>query len=1117
MNSPIQTRRVRWSFTALVVIFSLLSAPFSAGPVPVEAVPLVGPQLQPLRLVPAGGETCGGVFLASADTYVDQSSPDSNYGDDSPLHVKWGAADEQRAYFDFDLSSVPVSATIHNAYLQLALTAVTGTPPIPLEVRLPVDNWGEGLLTWNNQLPLGSVQASLSATTPAGGVLNLDLTTLVSRWVHGEENLLGFALLAAGPGSVTIESRETAIPADNAPRLVIECALPNPAVPADPGAGDAAQQSDLDRLRQNSSIPVSIEFENGAVRFADFRLPIPDQYRNDPLAAAWWFLEDYRGLIRLSNPGQDLQLSDRATDNFHLVFRRRHLGIPVYPAELVVHMDQLNVTGLSGRYITDITLNAIPRLGAERAEALALASSTISSTVAGDTLLRYVNLGLLGQSDTTTHLAWQVNVADPLRGGLWVFIDAHDGRRLQVQYHTYDTFDLDLETALNGGPDLIACYFFLNNDQWFNQNGPAAGFPDPVPPSPDAEGTNAFNFIRNTDQLYRNNLGRDSMNDRGMRVTMYVHVGVGFQNAQYSSWCDQLEFGDNMATQDIVAHEYTHGVVEETGGLIYQNQSGALNESYADIFGYFTDTGDWTIGEGSALGPIRNLQTPNAFGDPDHMLAGTSTDGAGLRVLPAGTSPDCGPSGNDCGFVHTNSGINNKAAYLLIQGDTFNGFTINALGITKARRLFYNILNNRRLTSSAQFIDQRNAALLEAGSLASTGAFGFTLNNVCQVRNAYAAVGLGVGDVDCDGLPDTTDADNDNDGVLNGADNCPVNSNTGQQNLDGDGLGDACDPDDDNDGDLDGPDNCDRVPNANQADRNSNGIGDVCDDPDGDGVMDSTDNCRDMANADQRNRDSDSLGDVCDPDRDGDGLPNATDNSPDNYNPGQQDADSDGIGDASDRCPALAHADNTDTDNDGLGNPCDNDDDGDLIPDGADNCPLVRNTSQIDTDGDGVGLACDADEFEDYGRVRHLFIDSVTWIERFPYVVPIPLCPYCPPDDYLPADLLEQLTIDMPVDFGVRIVDSNGLAQARGPDTDTFQILRFQPAPYGEPFNLPFVGGTAAIQGGDPLVTPAADGVRYYLELYPGEGTDPHGTYPLTLTVTSVFSRTIQLPIVMQP
>ena len=84
-------------------------------------------------------------------------------------------------------------------------------------------------------------------------------------------------------------------------------------------------------------------------------------------------------------------------------------------------------------------------------------------------------------------------------------------------------------------------------------------------------------------------------------------------------------------------------------------------------------------------------------------------------------------------------------------------------------------------------------------------------------------------DTDFDGIKDNCDDDDDNDGVLDEDDNCPLQFNPDQADNDNDGEGNACDDDDDNDGVLDTDDNCQFTYNPGQEDRDNDGLGDVCD------------------------------------------------------------------------------------------------------------------------------------------------------------------------------------------------------------------------------------------------------------------------------------------------
>jgi Zn-dependent metalloprotease len=244
--------------------------------------------------------------------------------------------------------------------------------------------------------------------------------------------------------------------------------------------------------------------------------------------------------------------------------------------------------------------------------------------------------------------------------------------------------------------------------------------------------------VEKTYNYFYSKHNHSSYDDNNSLINSRVHYDVDFNNAFWDG--TQLTFGDGdginlnpLVTVDVVGHEFSHGVIQHTANLIYQNESGALNESFADIFGvcvdYFADSAsaNYLIGEQIFIGSgaLRNMSNPNQYGDPDTYQ---------------GTNWFTGSADN--GGVHTNSGVQNFWFYLLVNGgtgmnDNGNAYNISGIGMQKAAAIAYRNLSVYLTTSS-------NYAAARAGSIQSAiDLYGACSQEVMSVTNAWYAVGVG--------------------------------------------------------------------------------------------------------------------------------------------------------------------------------------------------------------------------------------------------------------------------------------------------------------------------------------------------------------------------------------
>ncbi len=228
----------------------------------------------------------------------------------------------------------------------------------------------------------------------------------------------------------------------------------------------------------------------------------------------------------------------------------------------------------------------------------------------------------------------------------------------------------------------------------------SADFNNPTAVSAHANAGVVFNYFKNTHQ-------RNSYNGTGGNLISFINIvekdNIGFDNAYWAGTAMYYGNGDFQferlpAGLDVAAHEMGHGTIFTTAGLVYQDESGALNESFADVFGAMVDRDDWKIGDDIALSSYFPTGTMRDMGNPNN---------GGSQVGDPGYQPQVYANRytgtQDNGGVHINSGIVNHAAYLIGE----------QLGKSKLERIYYRALVNY-LTRSSQFIDCRKAVIQSA-------------------------------------------------------------------------------------------------------------------------------------------------------------------------------------------------------------------------------------------------------------------------------------------------------------------------------------------------------------------------------------------------------------------
>ncbi len=456
----------------------------------------------------------------------------------------------------------------------------------------------------------------------------------------------------------------------------------------------------------------------------------------------------------------------------HIRYQQFYKNYPVQSAIVVVHTSKNRVQSVNGTFLksfmfeNQLTLNidearnsAITSVKAERFKWQMPEEEALLKKVTGSKDASYFPKGevVCIQRDEKMFYSYKFDIyADKPLSRTDVYVDAQSGKIIQIinkihiantngtavtkysgqQTVATDSYNnayrlrettrgLGVETYnLNKGTSYGTATDFTDDDNFWNN----------VNANKDEVATDAHWAAEKTYDYYFQKFGRNSIDGQGFKIMSYVHYQTNYANAFWDG--QRMTYGDGDATMgplvslDIVGHEITHGLTENTANLTYQNESGALNEGFSDIFAtcieYFAKptTANWTMGEdiGSI---IRSMSNPNSYQQPDTYLG---------QNWYTGTA--------DNGGVHTNSGVINYWFYLLSNGgsgtnDINQAFNVSGVGVDTAAMIAYRTLTTY-LTPSSNYADARYYAIMSAIDL-----FGACSPQVASTTNAFYAVGIG--------------------------------------------------------------------------------------------------------------------------------------------------------------------------------------------------------------------------------------------------------------------------------------------------------------------------------------------------------------------------------------
>lgn len=395
----------------------------------------------------------------------------------------------------------------------------------------------------------------------------------------------------AGAGRASLSGAEnTDVAAKPGGNIVESIKLAGLYQPGDPPGVDPEL---IARLKQNARGSVSIS-TNNSTDFARFvRVDkngdlLPGNSNNTPRGKANGFFAQYGGLFGVRNANNELTEISSFTDHrgaSHISYQQVYRGVPVFAAILQAHISAGNeLTGMNGVFVPDIDVSTTPAFDADEAAQRAIADvlanppenevtgaaldlSANELSAASSTLYVYRD-GLIQDVPGPNYLVYEVEVTNGNSVREMVYIDAHSGKIVNRISQIHDALFRRLFEQNTG------------NQVW--QEGEA------FPGSLNEDQQNIVNFSGDSYYHFFNAFGRDSYDGAGAEMqSVNNDPTIACPNANWNG--ATTNYCNGVTSDDVVAHEWGHAYTQYTHDLIYQWQSGALNESYSDIWGELVD------------------------------------------------------------------------------------------------------------------------------------------------------------------------------------------------------------------------------------------------------------------------------------------------------------------------------------------------------------------------------------------------------------------------------------------------------------------------------------------------------------------------------------------------